>query len=522
MKNIISLQGINPQAVKLSRLRAGIIIVSVSILLFLCLFHLTSFPTTWYDEGSHLHVPKTLLLSGVYADKSSEGFRYYGPTVGVGPTVMLPIAASFWLFGIGLLQARLVMVGYLLATIFAFYYFVKYFQGDRVSIIATALLVTSRGVSILENGRQVLGEVPGFLFLILGLYLWYQSCSKKGLRYLIVSGIFLGLAMITKYQYVVVVAPSLIIAWLANLIYYRTSPQKNFIVTGAVAAACFLLWQVILILYLGPATAQQNFNSLRIATAGAALVFSISLMKASIQALLSFKVYFSLLFVTWLYGFFLSIRRTQEGQKWGILFIMVSINLAWYVVASIGWLRYAFPALAISSIFLAKLFSDVADALQFQVPALLSEIRSKGLASTRQLLGGVFSIYLLLMIALPLAQTTKDIVLPPFNAPFAMAEYMNANIPQNVVIETWEPEMGFLTNHDYHFPPQLLLNTAISYIWRGGPSPAESYTFLQPTPPQYVLVGGFSTWVNVYPQDELQKYYKLIKQIGGYELYSLR
>ena len=75
----------------------------------------------WFDEGSHLHVPKTLVKYGVYADISSEGFRYYGPTIGVGPTVMLPIAAMFKVFGVGLLQARIVIAFYLLAAVYVFY-----------------------------------------------------------------------------------------------------------------------------------------------------------------------------------------------------------------------------------------------------------------------------------------------------------------------------------------------------------------------------------------------------------------
>src|SRR5215218_11223001 len=71
----------------------------IGFALFVSLYNLTSYPTTWFDEGSHLHVPKTLVNYGVYADRSSEGFRYYGPTIGVGPTVMLPLAAMFRLFG---------------------------------------------------------------------------------------------------------------------------------------------------------------------------------------------------------------------------------------------------------------------------------------------------------------------------------------------------------------------------------------------------------------------------------------
>ncbi len=62
------------------------------LLLFFVFYNLTAYPRPWFDEGSHLHVPKTFVRFGVYADYSSEGFRYYGPTIGVGPTVMLPLA----------------------------------------------------------------------------------------------------------------------------------------------------------------------------------------------------------------------------------------------------------------------------------------------------------------------------------------------------------------------------------------------------------------------------------------------
>ena len=91
------------------------------IILFLIFFNLTAYPRTWYDEGSHLHVPKTLVNDGVYADFSSEGYRYYGPAVGVGPTMLLPIAASFLMFGTGLFQARVIITFYLLGTIYLFY-----------------------------------------------------------------------------------------------------------------------------------------------------------------------------------------------------------------------------------------------------------------------------------------------------------------------------------------------------------------------------------------------------------------
>src|SRR5579859_4350083 len=93
----------------------------IAALLLLALVNLPYAPRTWFDEGSHLHVPKTIVQHGVYADISSEGYRYYGPTIGIGPTIMLPIALVFEVFGIGLLQGRLVIFVYLLIATGAFY-----------------------------------------------------------------------------------------------------------------------------------------------------------------------------------------------------------------------------------------------------------------------------------------------------------------------------------------------------------------------------------------------------------------
>ncbi|NJN93658.1 MAG: hypothetical protein HC875_06000 [Anaerolineales bacterium] len=291
--------------------------IAAIVILFLAFFNLTHYPITWFDEGSHLHVPKTLVRYGVYADYSSEGFRHYGPTIGIGPTIMLPIAAAFQFFGIGLLQARLVMVLYLLATIYVFYRLAEGLGGTRLAWVATALLVTSRGISLIEYGRQVLGEVPGLLFVVAGLALWFATWERSSWQRLAAVGLLLGLAMVTKHQYLLVLAPTLGLAWLANLNYYRTAPQRLFIVPGIIAFFCFALWQGYLILYLGPATASENLAMFRQFTSGAALVLSPQLMERGLRELLSLNVYMGWLVPVLAYGFILALPRQKEGQRWG-------------------------------------------------------------------------------------------------------------------------------------------------------------------------------------------------------------
>ncbi len=293
--------------------RAGIVAL-VCVALFVSLYNLTNYPTTWFDEGSHLHVPKTLVKHGVYADYSSEGFRYYGPTIGVGPTVMLPLAAAFRLFGIGLLQARLVMAIYLIAAILAGTWLARQLGTWKMAVIAAALLVVTPGVNLLEYGRQVLGEVPGIFFLFVALGLWLQNWERSSWGRLSLVGLLLGLAIVTKSQYLLIIVPSIGLMWFLNLIYYRLAPQRTFMIPGIIAVACAILWQAYLILYLGPATALENFAILREASAGAAFVFSSELMRRSLGELLNVKVYLGALVPTLIYGFWLSLPApTQQS-----------------------------------------------------------------------------------------------------------------------------------------------------------------------------------------------------------------
>jgi 4-amino-4-deoxy-L-arabinose transferase-like glycosyltransferase len=499
---------------------ATLAIIALLLLGVLVFYNLTAWPVTWFDEGSHLHVPKTLVTDGVYADKSSDGYRYYGPTLGVGPTVMLPIALAFEVGGIGLLQARLVMALYLLATVAAFYWLARQLGDVRFAVIAVALLVTMRGASTLEYGRQVLGEVPGLFFMAAGLAFWFGGKERASVLRLMGAGVLLGLSIVTKSQNLLVIAPALLIGWVANLIYYRAAPQRFFLITGTVTAAIVAIWQGYQVLYLGPSTWEENFALLQAASAGAAFVFSPELMRRSLGELFSLKVFLGMLPIFLGYGMLLALPRSRGGLKWGIIVLLVGFNLLWYVFASIGWIRYAFPGLALTTLFAARLFADLFGAVIWEWRAWGRDLRNGIPPLFPVNLAIIAGVVLALMIAAPLALTAQDIAMPPTNAPEAMAAYMNANVPQDQLVETWEPEMGFLTDHNYHFPPAGLLDAGVGYIWRGDAPPAQTYNFVQEERPPYVLVGSFARWVELYDQALQSAGYELIHSEGGYELFK--
>jgi hypothetical protein len=488
--------------------------------LFLAFYHLTSFPKPWFDEGSYLHVPKTLVRFGVYADYSSEGFRYYGPTIGVGPTVMLPVAAIFWVFGIGLLQARVLMAVYLLAAIYVFYRLVRDLSLSLLAWVALALLISSRSVLFLEYGRQLLGEVPGFFFLVLAVALWFKNWGSNNWIRLMIIGLFFGLAIITKYQYLLFVLPMIGLAWIINLIYYRAAPHRNFIIPGLVASICFAVWQCIMIIYLGPSTALENLSLIRASAEGVAFSFNLSQISTNVGELTARSVYMGALLPGLIYGFIVSLPRNNDGQKWGILYILCALNLIWFVIASIGWIRYAFLGLALSSVFIARLFYDAADGFQFgqeenRISGYLRSVFRRGTAYRWALV-----IWLVAIVVVPMGKNVLDIVITGPSAAQEMATYLNKNVRKDALIETWDPEMGFLTDHDYHFPPNQLLALAIRQVYSNGEPVHGYYDFVQTEHPDYLLLGEFSRWVNIYPIDQFSSQYSLVKSVSGYDLYE--
>ncbi|GAB4458673.1 MAG: hypothetical protein Kow0070_12610 [Anaerolineales bacterium] len=282
------------------------------------------------------------------------------------------------------------------------------------------------------------------------------------------------------------------------------------------AAGSFGVWQLLTLQYLGPSTALENLALLRASAEGAAFNFSLPQLDANFGELTSRAVYLGALFPAIIYGFLISLPRTREGQQSSVLFLLVALNLIWFVVASIGWVRYAFLGLSLASVFIARLFWALTDGFRFDWSA--GWFRSLFDAKNAPRLA--LSLWLIAIILIPFGKTVTDIAAPPPPYAMQMAEYLNQNVPLDAVIETWEPEMGFLTDHNYHYPPNALLAVAVDQVYYGGEPVREHYDFVQTEKPEYLLAGVFSKWTEIYPLEELSGQYELIATFGDYDLYK--
>ncbi|MCU0491333.1 MAG: glycosyltransferase family 39 protein [Chloroflexaceae bacterium] len=473
------------------------------LVLVLAFVNLEAAPRTWFDEGSHLHVPKTLVQYGVYADISAEGFRYFGPTVGVGPTVMLPIAANFLMSGIGLVQGRLVIVVYLLVALVACYALARRLHGGGVALVALLLVLASRTYGhegMLEYGRQVLGEVPGVAFLALGLLAWTQAISvrQQAWRYSLLAGIGFGLALVTKNQFVLIVPATLALLALLDWFYYRAGSWWLRIAPLTIACAFFGAWTLIQLQFLGPDGFMANLARTRQAAGGAIFVFEGAATMRAADYLV--QVFGGLLIPALLYRLWRCRERTPTAFAELAVVLLPLLWICWYMV-SLGWPRYAFPAVVLGAFSVARLAADLWGYLR---------------KNQRPLLANLGATYLALVIAFPLALTTR-VVLTPDYSPQWMAAYLNQHVPTATIVETWEPELGLLTDHRYHYPPTELLDTAVRQTWLGGKPLAYDGLAARP---EYVVVGPFGAWVNIYNQETLQRDYQIIYRVGPYVLHQ--
>jgi 4-amino-4-deoxy-L-arabinose transferase-like glycosyltransferase len=201
---------------------------------FFALRLLGSFPRAWADDGLFMIVAKMV----------AQGRGYVLPVLGwdwpqpyilaVGPTLILPVALAIKLGGMSIAIARIPMVLYLFATLCVTYAYTRGVFGPTSARWIMALFISFS--AFINTGKPVLGEIPGFFFLMLG-FLLLRSMGQR--KYAIGTGIAFGLAVVTKLPYALLL-PALGIAWIVNIGERRHGEARQLIVVG-ITALCVIL-----------------------------------------------------------------------------------------------------------------------------------------------------------------------------------------------------------------------------------------------------------------------------------------
>ncbi len=488
----------------------------IAITLFLLLYELDAYPMPWYDEGSHLHVAKNFALQGVYADSSSEGYRPFGPAIGVGPTVMLPIAALFKFAGVSIVSARLLIVIYSLLTLFLVYVITLRMTSWPYALLAVMLLLVTSSIRYQYYSRTVVGEVPGMFFLLLGLSLWLHPRGRSLLG-LFGVGILIGLSTITKNQYAFFILPSLFVCWIADLVWYKQRGWRYFVIPGLISGLMFGAWLFIVIIKLGQGNSfAENLTTLQTAGMGAFVVIDRESIPRVITLLTNTSLYGSFFAPAFLYAILTSLRRDELSQQRGIIALFLIVSTALFVI-SLGWDRYAFGPVVLSVFFVVLLIHDLVSSIASGDLNLrqLTKIGKTPISLTIvTLLVGWFVVAMII----PFYSRIHDINVRSNTDAYRAADWIKANVPKTSLIETWEQEQGVLTDNNIHYPPQRILAYSVAEMWEGGAPVGGFYDFRDYVDPEYIVTGPFSMYTKLYSEDQL-KGYGIIKQFGPYTIY---
>ncbi len=501
------------------RRQEHVLIIALLLVIVLLLWvELGSWPATWFDEGVFLHGAKNIALYGEYAVLSAGEFARFDPYLnGGGPVLLLPIAAWFQVAGIGLVQGRVISVVYALAAVCFCFGVAQGLMGVRSSLVAVGLLVLAPWGDFLLYGRFAMGEMASLMLILGSIILWQRSLDRASVWWTVGCGVVLGLAFLTKPQNIIALVV-LGMVGLADVAYYRRAGLRRWLLPLAIAALMYVGWQGLQLLVLGAAEYGWRLQS------GDTVSRALATLYRPGRILANFNNLAKTGYLLWvgpalLYAGLDVIRRRRDGIKEFHLLALVGVWLLWFVAGSVGWIRYAFVPISLSSLFLAKLFGDLTNDFHLSRDQLWQALQ----------LGADNGSYLarLAVALVPMAIIAYGVVAHVdrlFNASSQnaqeMADYLTSQVQPDELIETMEWEVDFLAQNRFHHPPFEVLEEAVRRDQLGLASSGAPYS-PGPASPDYLLDGPMSKTILVYA-DYIEQECSLVKSIGFYDLYDCR
>ncbi len=501
----------------------GFVFVCACVLAF---YNLGTNPLSWQDEGAAMLVSKSIAKNGVYALPMSNGYETFGPVQSVGPTVLVPVALVFKVLGVGIFQARLVSAFYLVLTLLVFYGFGRDLFGYKTALLSLALLIGNPIAQFLFQGREVLGEVPSLGFFMGGAWLLYLGLNKKkGLITYLLAGLLMGASMVTKSSNAVIGFAALGILTLLDLFYFKQGYFKAILISGVVALATVLVWWAWQWFYFGQAVFLGNLNNLRLLGSGTS-GFNLSTLSESIKGLLSPETgsfYNFWGFAALLYSVVFIFQKNSKGFAIGLLWLFSLLWLGYYFY-SVPWRSYIFVTASLTSLFIAKFWVDLLNRLDILWRPLKDILNPQRLLNTG--MAAALVVGFGFMTLYPLQSTLKTDVLTRDSTQREVAAYLEQNIPTNATVETWDLELGVITNLHYHYPDQIMLASVHATLYRNAPQNyALGAGYFQAVNPSYLVIGWFSRWTGIYDSQYVSEHGCLVQTFDDgaftYQIYKM-
>lgn len=306
-------------------------------------FHLFDSPETWMDEGLIIQSAQGLLETGKAALPVAPGVFEPAWYITTGFPVTLPLAGAFRAFGVSLETARLVMMFFLLGLYGAFFVYAHRAIGGIAAWFGLFLLIFFG--PLYGNGRNVLGEIPGLLFIMCALLpLMYREEFNQ--RRAVWVGMWTGLAVVTKPIFILFL-PAFVFALLLRRKEFELKKFFIYWVLGGTAPlGVWILTQFDHVSLSSVLSVYANPHNVEIWNA---IIANIRRFFTEIQ-----PAYFVTTLAVWTltYGIRRYRRETVSLTEEILLIFSVLICLAY--LRTTGYYRYFFPAQVFTVLYLPQ------------------------------------------------------------------------------------------------------------------------------------------------------------------------
>jgi 4-amino-4-deoxy-L-arabinose transferase-like glycosyltransferase len=474
----------------------------------LALINQPYYPASWQDEGFALQGAMNLARYGQYAMRSSEGFRVLDqPLIANGPGLVLPISAAFLVLGIDLVTARLVMVVYFVATVALFFAVARRLFGAQAALISTVVMLALPSEGYILFGRLAIGLIPALCYFLIGFWMWLDALERRSAARAVLAGLAFGIAIVTKNQYLLIV-PALILVACVDLISLKTIGLRAIGLTLLGIALCMTAWYGIQHLMAGPGQFARNLQAISSSTRVTVAAFRAQRWPGSGWYLVR-SGFVPLILPGVVYAAVSGWRNRAQGARWSLLIALIGIWLVWYVIASVGWPRYAFDPFVLGALFAG--------------PTLIAALRyARGQAPRRwpQWVAGLYAVALIIASSVGLTLHVMRILEPPDRSAQQFAAYLLQHVEPGQVIESWEWEIDVLADRTFHHPTNDWVDsfTAVTQFHESNVHPYNPLA----CQPAYLINGPFSKWTGIYSDTLAGGCCQPIVTIGSYDLYAVR
>lgn len=463
---------------------------------------------------------RTLAENGVYAIRTSTGYQTFGPVQTVGPTVILPIAIVYRLFGVGLLQGRLVAGAFALFTLIAFYGLVRKILGSATALLAVGLLLGSPAARFLLLGRQVIAEVPAMGFMFAGWWSWSKA-TDKGLKWPLATGLMMGLAAVTKPMYGALITLSLLSVVAMDTVRRARLSIRNYAVPIAMIGAMMAGWQGWQLLEFGSEVYLDNLIKLR-EWSRASTGFHSGSFEDAMRFLIGARS--GHLYLFWgipslLYSWVLGWRDEKRSDVLAIA-SFTTMALVHYVIWRISWGSYSIAPVASMAMFVAALWLALIRFLESSPWVLFTRDGENpiGRALVLTSLGSV----ILVLLAYSIQNLARTDVLHKYVAPADAASTLEEYVGPEEVIDTLEKEMGILTDLQFRYPDQSVITAGIrAAFWNGPRDYSLGEKYFSGHDVDYVLIGWYGRMMSIYDMEYLERQAEPVVKVEEYELFRI-